>query len=168
MQNGILLSLLKVRNFHLFLYDRNNELERIRSTEIAWLSNLHCILIKTRSLIDTERSIKLATAISISPFEALCLTETWIVANVNDAELYLNNFKKFAMEREPTKTGASNHCGVLFAINKHMPVSKLNIKLQLCCVVAYLFNWKRQFPYALFIILQKSVHTDTQLPVLLF
>ena len=43
--------------------------------------------------------MKLATAISMSSFVVLCLTE-----NVKDAELYLDNFKTFRSEREPTKT----------------------------------------------------------------
>ena len=72
--------------------------------------------------------MKLATAISMSPLVGLCSTELWLVENVNDAELYLDNFKIFPSERDPTKTAASNHGMVLIAINKHIPASKLNIK----------------------------------------
>ena len=69
--------------------------------------------------------MKVATAISMSPFVVLCLTGTWLVEIVKDAELYLDNFNLFRCEREPTKTVASNHGGVLIAINKHIPASKL-------------------------------------------
>ena len=50
-------------------------------------------------------------------------TDTLLVETVSVAEIYLKRFKIFRSEREPTKIGASNHGGVLIAINKHIPAS---------------------------------------------
>ena len=47
---------------------------------------------------DTKTRMKIATAISVS-LAVDCLTGTWRVAKVNDAELLLNSWKIFRNER---------------------------------------------------------------------
>ena len=67
----------------------------------------------------------------------LCLTETWLTANIGDSGLYLCNFNMYRSEREPEE-GASRHEGALIAVNKNIKSEQLNLKLPNCCVAVQL------------------------------
>ena len=82
--------------------------------------------------------MKFVTAVSLNPCMILCLTETWLTANIGDSELYLCNFNIYRSEREPTEEGASRHGGALIAVNKNIKSEQLNLELPNCCVAVQL------------------------------
>ena len=73
--------------------------------------------------------MKFATAVSLNTCMILCLTETWLTANIGDSELNLCIFNIYRSEREPTEDGAARHGGALIGVNKNIKSEQLNLKL---------------------------------------
>ena len=137
LNNGITPSQLKIRNFELF---QDGVLVHLSEEQLEqdWLSQLNCLFSNTRSLIDVDRRMKFATAVSSNTCMILCLTETWLTANIGDSELYLCIFNIYRTGREPTEEGASSHAGALIAVNKKIKPEQLNLRLPNCCVAVQL------------------------------
>lgn len=66
--------------------------------------------------------------VSSSNFDVIILTETWLKASVNDSELFGGEFLVHRCDRSSVNSGRSHGGGVLVAVNKHIPSSRIFVR----------------------------------------
>ena len=72
--------------------------------------------------------MKLANYLTNFDFDIICLTETWLTAEISDSALFIPNYVINRKDRQPTES-KSKHGGVLVAVKKGIPFETVNLKL---------------------------------------
>ena len=72
--------------------------------------------------------MKLANCLTTLDFDIICLTETWLTAEISDSALFIPNYVINRKDRQSTES-KSKHGGVLVAAEKGIPFETVNLKI---------------------------------------
>lgn len=90
-----------------------------------------------RSLINMNKRHILSDFINSNGFDFICLTETWFSNDINNSEIYLDNFNIIRKDRNMRE-----HGGVCIAIRKEIYFTRINLKTPHYDVICIKLNTK--------------------------
>ena len=79
-----------------------------------------------RSLLNLQKRVTFANFVAMSNIILICLTETWLTEQVDDAELFLPNYELFRSERA-SAGHISEHGGVLIGVRRDALAETLSV-----------------------------------------
>ena len=79
-----------------------------------------------RSLLNLQKRVTFANFVATSNIILICLTETWLTEQVDDAELFLPNYELFWSERA-SAGHISRHCGFLIGVRRDTLAETLSV-----------------------------------------
>ena len=145
---GVSKEKLKIRNLKLYNDGVKVQLDVQNAHRLRGF--LHILQLNTGSLVNIERRSKFVNALINSDYNDLCLCETWLNDNIQDSELFLNNYNIYRTDRA-TIGDKNAHEVTLIAVKNTLISEKINSTLPNSCVACkIILNGTQVFLYAFY------------------